>query len=187
MPSHPSYIRAPEMELRRRLVTFPRRLIINQDHSRWVEATIDSGLGAQFATRAGAFRSGPLRKRAPGPPRAARQPPAALRRPGRRHLYPRRVRPSPSWPALLGGLAGRGCSIPLPCPAVSCPAPLGPSRPGHGALPPPGYQARGGAGPARPAPAVEGARRVLLAVIPARAFYLGAAGEAGGGDTGGGP
>ncbi|CAK7312689.1 hypothetical protein VULLAG_LOCUS16974 [Vulpes lagopus] len=183
MPSHPSYIRAPEMELRRRLVTFPRRLIINQDHSRWAEATIDSGLGAQFATRAGAFRSGPLRKRAPGPPRAARQPPSAGRDAGT--FTGAGSGPPPAGPLCSGGW--RGAAAPSLCPALPCPAPLGPSRPGHGALPPPGYQARGGAGPARPAPAVEGARRVLLAVIPARAFYLGAAGEAGGGDTGGGP
>lgn len=44
-------------------------------------------------------------------------------------------------------------------------------------LPPPWYQARGGAGGAHPAPSVERAKRVLLPVILAGDFYLGAAGR----------
>ncbi|XP_027465083.2 uncharacterized protein LOC113931372 [Zalophus californianus] len=178
--AQPPFLRkSPDTELRLLLVPFPRRLIINEfvvsapRHYRF-------RVGGSVCNQ-GAFRSSHSGSVCLAHPNQQASPPSG--RSGRRHLCPLSVRPSPNWPALLSGLAGCGCSLPpLPCPALR-----GPGRPGQGALPPPGYQARGGAGPARPALAVEGARRVLLAVIPAWAFYLGAAGEAGGGDTGGGP
>lgn len=164
------------MGLRLPLVIFPRRLIINQDRSFWTVATVDSGLGAQFATR--------VHFGHPTPGACARptktSTPASSLAGGDAGIFTRSV----SGPPPTGLLCSRGWRG-AAAPSLLCPALPGPARPG--ALPPPGYQARGGAGPARPAPAVEGAWRVLLAVIPARAFYLGAAGEAGGGDTGGGP
>lgn len=170
--------KSPEMELRLLLVPFPRRLIINQDRSFWAADTVNSGLGAQFATR--------VHFGHPTPGACARSTqtstPARPLAGGDAGIFTRSV----SGPPPTGLLCSRGWRG-AAAPSLLCPALPGPARPGPGALPPPGYQARGGAGPARPAPAVEGARRVLLAVIPARAFYLGAAGEAGGGDTGGGP
>ncbi|ELK07143.1 hypothetical protein PAL_GLEAN10005762 [Pteropus alecto] len=104
------------------------------------------GWGAHFATGACAFRSSHIEiafKVLPTPPHQ----PVLLRV---RTLAPSSLsqcRALPRWPDLLSRWWGAAVV----------------ALPGHCALPPPGYQARGGACQARSAPTIERSRRVLLA------------------------
>lgn len=133
------------MELLLLRVPLPRRLLINRIGSFRATASIDAGLGASLYNLGASTSVIPPWEReqsAPIPPHSS--PPSCGT--GRRHLlYPHCAWPSPQAGLLCTRRWLGAAVLSLLCPALPC----------YCALPPPGYQARGGAGPARPAPAVE--------------------------------
>jgi hypothetical protein len=136
------------MELGQLPVPLPRRLIINSGFSFPIAAILHSGLRGPLCNLAMDIL---VQIVVPTPAQCL-------------------ARPQPASPGFgAGGARLLHPSLPaLPCPALPCPA-----LPG---VLPPGYQARGGAGPARPAPRCRKGRASVTRGHWAGAFYLRAAG-----------
>lgn len=137
-----------------------QQLIINPDSSFPVEATIGEWFRGSFCNQSECISVILFQEHWQGPPSLPLQP-ALLPVQMLAFSLPSQCLTLPQLACFALSLVGCGCSSPTP----------------ELALPPPGHQARGGAGLSRPALAVERARGVLLPVILTRDFYLGAVGR----------